>query len=230
MEQKKNNYLITLIYFVIFLAYNILVTMLFEDFNTVFWISYGFMLTVFIIHIICVILAFRNISVKAVFFGIPLISLSIYFVCSELFCCLVFMIFKSTASVKTAVLIQGLLLCVFIVIAAISIMARDAGQSADDKIRERVIFIKSLNLDIEMLIRKSTNQDVLGRLKKLSDIIRYSDPMGNENTAGQEKMIIQCMEELKTAFESEDTGRIKELCEQIELLFVERNKKLMILK
>ena len=45
MEQKKKNGLmIALIYLVIFVAYNLVVFLVFKNFNAVFWISYGFMI------------------------------------------------------------------------------------------------------------------------------------------------------------------------------------------
>lgn len=229
-QKKKYKTMGSLIYFVIFVAYNLFVFMIFKNFNAVFWTSYAFMLASYFIHIFCVFFIAKNSSVRAVFFGIPLMSFSIYFVCAELFCSLVFMIFKNLASVRIAILIQALLLCLFIVIAIISIMARDAVQSTDSKIKESIHFIKGLNVDVEMLMQRSTDAEITGELKKLSEIIKYSDPMSNSAVAVQEQMIMQYMAELRTMFDSGDMPKVKELCGKIQLLFVERNKKLMIYK
>lgn len=231
MEQKQKNRILTAaIYAVIFAAYNLIVFMAFKNLNSVFWISYGFMIAAFLIHIACVFFIFRNTSVKAVFFGIPLLSFSVFFVCAELFCSLVFMIFRALASVKIAILIQALLLCVFIVIAIISIMTRDTVQNVDNKIRKNVNFIKGINVDVEMLMQRSTDAEVTGALKKLSETIKYSDPMTNSMVATQEQMIMQYMGELRNVFDSGDIAQVKELCGKLELLFIERNKKLMISK
>ncbi len=231
MEHKQKNTLMTaLIYLVIFAAYNLVVFLLFKDYNNIFWISYGFMVGAYIIHIVCVFSIFKNASVKAVFFGIPLLSFSVYFVGAEFFCSLVFMIFKANAPVNAAVLIQALLLCLFIVIAIISIMTRDTVQNVDSKIKENVNFIKGINVDVEMLMQRSSNPEVSGALKKLSETIKYSDPMTNSIVAAQEQMIMQYMMELRNVFDAGDMNQTKELCGKIELLFIERNKKLMISK
>lgn len=231
MEQKKKSGLmLALIYLVIFVAYNLVVFLVFKNFNAVFWISYGFMVLAYLIHIGCIFSIAKNSSVKALFFGIPLGSFSVYFVLAELFTSLVFMIFKANASVKVTIVIQALLLCVFAVIAIVSIMTRDAVSSVDTKIKENVNFIKGINVDVEMLIQRSANPDVTGALKKLSETIKYSDPMTNSVVATQEQMIMQYMAELRTVFDSGDMNAVKELCSKIELLFVERNKKLMISK
>lgn len=231
MEHKQKNTLMTaLVYFVIFALYNLIVFIVFKNFNNIFWISYGFMLAAYLIHILCVFLIFKNTSVKAVFFGIPLLSFSMFFLCAEFFCSIVFMIFKATASVTAAVIIQALLLCVFIVVAVISIMTRDTVQNVDNKIKENVNFIKGINVDVEMLMQRSTNAEVAGALKKLSETIKYSDPMTNSIVAAQEQMIMQYMMELRGVFDAGDMNQVKELCGKIELLFIERNKKLMISK
>lgn len=229
-QKKKYGTMGALIYFVIFVAYNLCVFMIFKNFNAVFWISYVFMLAAFFIHIFCVFFIAKNMNVRAVFFGIPLMSFSIYFVCAELFCSLVFMIFKNSAPVKITILIQTLLLCAFIVVAIVSIMTRDVVQNIDSKIKENVNFIKGLNVDVEMLIQRSTDAGTTGALKKLSETIKYSDPMSNNVVAVQEQMIMQYMAELRTTFDSGDMTKVRELCGKIELLFIERNKKLMISK
>lgn len=231
MEQKKKNSLMLfLIYLVVFVAYNLVVFVAFKTFNVIFWISYGFMIVAYLIHIGCAFSIAKNTNVKALFFGIPLGEFSIYFVLAELFTSFVFMIFKANASVKITIVIQALLLCVFAVVAIVSIMTRDTVHNVDQKIKENVNFIKGINIDVEMLMHRCTNTETTGALKKLSEIIKYSDPMTNSAVAMQEKMIMQYMAELRTTFDSGDMNSVMDICSKIELLFVERNKKLIISK
>lgn len=228
--KKKNSLMLGIIYLVIFLVYNLLIFLVFKGFNAVFWISYGFMLAAYLLHIACVFSIVKNLSVRAVFFGIPLGSFSVYFVAAEFFTSLVFMLFRRQASVKVTVVVQAILLCVFIVIALVSIMTRDAVQSVDSKIKENVSFIKGINVDVEMLLQRSDDAEVKGALKKLSETVKYSDPMSNKVVAMQEQMIMQYLAELRVKFDAGDMAAVKELCSKIELLFVERNKKLMVSK
>ncbi len=231
MEQKKKSGLmLALIYLVVFVVYNLVVFLVFKNFNAVFWISYGFMAVAYLLHIVCAFSIAKNTNVKALFFGIPLGAFSIYFVLAELFTSLVFMIFKENASVKVTIVIQSLILCVFAVVAIVSIMTRNNVYNVDQKIKENVNFIKGINVDVEMLMQRCTNPETTGALKKLSETIKYSDPMTNSVVTIQEQMIMQCMTELRTVFDSGDMNSVKELCTKIELLFVERNKKLMISK
>lgn len=230
MNNKKNTALTGIIYLVVFVAYNLLVFLVFNKHNNIFWISYGFMLAAYALHIVCVYFISKNLSVKTLFFGIPLLSFSLYFVCAQLFCSLVFMIFQGVVSVKVAVLIQALLLCLFIVIAVISIMTRDTVQNVDNKIRENVSFIKGINVDLELLMERSKAADVTMELRKLSETVKYSDPMSNASVALQEQLIMQNMAGLRAAFDGGQNEQVKELCNTLNLLFIERNKKIMISK
>ncbi|MDE6516358.1 MAG: hypothetical protein K2L18_00700 [Acetatifactor sp.] len=231
MEQKKKNGLmIGIIYLVIFLIYNLLIFLVFKGLNAVFWVSYVFMLAAYLLHIVCILSIVRNLNVRAVFFGIPLGAFSVYFVAAEFFVSLVFMLFRKQAGVKVAVVIQAVLLGVFIVIALISIMTRDAVQHVDSKIKENVSFIKGINVDVEMLLQRSSDAEIKAALKKLSETIKYSDPMSNSVVAIQEQMIMQYLTELRVKFDAGDMAAVKELCPKLELLFVERNKKLMVSK
>ena len=229
---QKNKYGImgVLIYFVIFVAYNLVVFMVFNNYNNIFWISYAFMLVAYLIHIGCVFFIAKDKTVRAVFFGIPLISFSVYFVCAEFFCSFVFMLFRSRAPLKATILVQALLLCLYIVIAIISIMTRDVVSNVDSKIKENVSFIKGMTVDVEMLAQRCTDAGTKSALNKLSETIKYSDPMSNSSVAMQEQMIMQKLADLRDAFDSGDMARSQELCQSIELLFVERNKKLMVTK
>ena len=66
MEQKKKNVLmLALIYLVIFVAYNLVVFLVFKDFNDIFWISYSFMVLAYLIHIGCAFSIAKNTDVKA---------------------------------------------------------------------------------------------------------------------------------------------------------------------
>ncbi len=231
MEVKqRSNLMIGLIYFVIFCGYNLFVFMVFNDYNSIFFISYEFMILAYIIHIGCAFYVKKNSTIKTVFFGVPLLSYSVYFVLAEFFCSTVFMIFKDKASVKSTILIQALLLCLFVVIFIVSVLTRETVENVDNKIKESASNIKSLNVDVEMLIERCKDMDTTKMLKRLSETIKYSDPMSNSSVATQEQMINQNMIELRRAFDSENMESVKKIANELELLFIERNKKIMVSK
>ena len=230
MNNKKYATMASIVFLIIFVVYSVLVFLIFDNLNSVFWVSYVFMILAYLIHIACVFMINKDKSARAVFFGIPLWSFSIYFVCAEFFCSIVFMIFRNSIGVTPAIVIQALLLCVFIVIAVISIMGRDMVSDVDRKIKDNVSFIAGLNIDVEMLIAQCTDVTTTQSLKKLSETIKYSDPMSNNVVATQDQMLMRYMPELKMTFESGDMEKVRDISRKMELLLIERNKKLIATK
>ena len=150
--KNKNWAMLGIIYFVILVMYNLIVFLCFDNFNNIFWISYAFMLVFYFMHIACIFIICKNINVNAVFFGIPLTALSIFFLCAEFFVSMMFIFFRSKVGVTPTILIQVLLLCIYIVVAVVAIMSRDYVQGVDNKIKQNVNFIQGINVDVEMMM------------------------------------------------------------------------------
>ncbi len=229
-KSNKPSIMFGAIYAIIFAVYNLLVFLIFKDLTAVFWISWVFMLIAFGLHVACTFSVVKNANVKAVFFGIPLLSFSLYFVCAELFASLVFMIFRENCPVKVAVAVQVILLAAFLVVAIVSILTRDTVTEIADNVKKKSAHIQGLAVDVEMLMTRSTDIAVTEKLRKLHDTIQYSDPMTNEAVAMQDQMIMQYMTQLRMTFDDGNMAAVAETCDKLELLFMERNKKLMISK
>ena len=72
-----------IIYAAVFAVYNLLIFLIFNNFNNIFWISYGFMTAALITNVIIILIASKKTDVEAAFFGIPLMSFSIFHVIAE---------------------------------------------------------------------------------------------------------------------------------------------------
>ena len=68
------------------------------------------------------------------------------------------------------------------------------------------------------------------KLKKLSETITYSDAMTNDAITDVEQLIQQKVSELRIYCENNEIEEAKKTCSSLEMLYVERNKKLMISK
>ena len=231
MEQKKkNDWILALIYIVIFTAYSISVFLLFKDWNTVFWVSYGFMLAAYVIHITCIFSIIKSNGLKSAFFGVPLGMISIFFLLAELISSIAFMIYRDRADIKVAIAVQTVLLCALIAASLAAIMVKNTIQSASADTKRNVISMKGVQADIEILLHRNTDPETGIALKKLSETIRYSDPMSTQAVMTQEEMIMSGLEQLRTSFDTGDMPGVREWCSKIELLFAERHKMLLLSK
>lgn len=92
------------------------------------------------------------------------------------------------------------------------------------RLKKKVFYIKSLQVDIEMLANSETDAETKAALIKLAEKIRFSDPMSNEVFVDLDTKISEKI----TALEKSDNK--SEIIAELDLLLTEWNKKAKILK
>jgi hypothetical protein len=229
MKKQKNLILTALIYAILLGVYNLLVFVIFKNYSSVFWMSYGFTTLAFGVQITSMLLAFKRADIETVFFGMPLASFSFFYLIAQICVGTIFMIFQNIGTTIPLV-IQTIMLAAFLVVAIIAIMARDTVQAIGDEVKRKVEQHKATNVDVEMLYSSCSNAELKAKLKKLSETIRYSDPMTNEAIADVDQRIQQKISELRIYCENDEIAEAIKTCSALELLYVERNKKLLISK
>lgn len=228
-NKTKNTVAFGLIYVILLGVFNLLVFTISKSRNDVFWLSYGFMTLAFVVQIVSMFMSFKSADVETAFFGIPLASFSVFYLCAELVIGALFMIFQM-ASFTLALVIQVLVLAVFLIIAIISLLSRDTVQQISDNVKEHVSNLKSVLVDIEMLMDGCTDPELKADLRKLSETVKYSDPISNEAVADVEQRIMRKISELRINIDDNQIADAKQSCADLERLYVERNKKLAISK
>ena len=208
-NKTKNTVAFGLIYVILLGVFNLLVFTISKSRNDVFWLSYGFMTLAFVVQSVSLFLSFKSADVETAVFGI--------------------MIFQM-ASLTLALVIQVLVLAVFLIIAIISLLSRDTVQQISDNVKEHVSNLKSVLVDIEMLMDGCTDPELKASLRKLSETVKYSDPISNEAVADVEQRIMRKISELRINIDDNQIADAKQSCADLERLYVERNKKLAISK
>ena len=228
-NKTKNTVAFGLIYVILLGVFNLLVFTISKSRNDVFWLSYGFMTLAFVVQIVSMFMSFKSADVETAFFGIPLASFSVFYLGAELVIGALFMIFQM-ASLTLALVIQVLVLAVFLIIAIISLLSRDTVQQISDNVKEHVSNLKSVLVDIEMLMDGCADPELKAALRKLSETVKYSDPISNEAVADVEQRIMRKISELRINIDDNQIADAKQSCADLERLYVERNKKLAISK
>lgn len=229
VTKKKTGVMLGIIYLVVFAIMNMLIFFIFDEKNNVFWTSYAFVCLAFVVQIASMFLAFKALEVEAVFFGIPLASLSLFYFFAAVFAGAVFMIFQQ-APFKLAFAVQIIILAVYVVVAIVSLLSRDVAQDVSDNVKVGVTAIKTMMVDVEMIMSQVTDASLKNQLRKLSETIKYSDPMSNEAVLDIEERIMQSIAELRVFCESQEKEAAMQICKETELLFVQRNKMLRATK
>lgn len=226
---KKSWIMTAVIYAIIFAVFNLLVFVIANEKNGVFWMSYAFMCIAFIVQIASMLLALRSLETETVFMGIPLASLSLYYFFAAIFVGAVCMFFQN-APFKLALVLQILILAIYVVIAIMALMSRNVVQDVNDNLKENVEAIKTLVVDVDVFIPQVNDPSLKKSLKKLSETIKYSDPMSNAAVADIEEQIMQTVNELRINIENSRNAEAIQTCKDIEVLFMQRNSLLKATK
>ena len=219
---KKSWIMTAIIYAIVFAVFNLLVFVIAKEKNGVFWMSYAFMCLAFVIQIVSMLLALRTLETETVFMGIPLAFAAI-------FVGAVFMFFQN-APFKLALVLQVLVLAVYVIVAILALMSRDVVQDVNDNLKENVEAIKTLTVDVDVFIPQVNDPALKKALKKLSETIKYSDPMSNAAVADIEDQIMQTVNELRINIENSRNTEAIQTCKDIEVLFMQRNSLLKATK
>ena len=192
--------------------------------TSTFWIAYVFTTIAFASQIAIWKFAFKGAdTLKSKFLGIPLISVGITYLIIQIITFAIFMAFP-IAPTWIAIVVCALILG----ISAISLIGTETGREeinrVEEKVEKKVFYIKSLQVDIEMLASDETDDDIKAALTKLVEKIRFSDPMSNDVLADIEAEITAKVKELKTAENK------AEIITVLDSLITERNKKAKLLK
>lgn len=221
---KKNQGVAYAVLTITFVLFNVIAFAVPTAKTATFWIVYAFTTVAFASQIAIWKFAFKGTdTLKSKFLGIPLISVGITYLFAQIIAFAVFMVLPLTAS-WIAIVVCALILG----ISAICLIGAETGREevgrVEEKVEKKVFYIKSLQVDIEMLASAETDSDTKAVLTKLAEKIRFSDPMSNEVLADLEAEITAKVKELKTAENK------AEIITVLDSLITERNKKAKILK
>lgn len=229
MGKKKTIGMSLAIWGIFFVVYNLLIFLFLKPQTPVFWMSYGFMVLAFLLQILGMYLSFKEFSVQAVFFGIPLAQFTLFYFCAEFFMSFVFMLFQHMMW-QIPLFLQVVMLAIYAIVAIVSVMTRDAAVAAKDKVQQSAAVMRMSTIDIEMLRDDAKDPELKNQLRRLAEAVRYSDPMTNDVIADVDARIRQETMALQTYCEDGDVMSAKESCAKLQRLYVERNKKLMASK
>ncbi|MBR4123779.1 MAG: hypothetical protein IKT93_05115 [Clostridia bacterium] len=221
---KKNKGMAYAVLAIVFVLFNVIAFAVPTAKTSTFWIAYVFTTIAFASQIAIWKFAFKGAdTLKSKFLGIPLISVGITYLIIQLITFTIFMAFPIAPS-WIAIVVCALILG----ISAISLIGTETGREeinrVEEKVEKKVFYIKSLQVDIEMLASDETDDDIKAALTKLVEKIRFSDPMSNDVLADIEAEITAKVKELKTAENK------TEIIKVLDSLLTERNKKAKLFK
>lgn len=233
MKKNKLKELALIILGIALIIFNVIVFALPIVKTSSFWIAYAFTIIAFLLQIFTSIISFGKNDIlntlKSKYLGFSIFYIGFVYLVVQLIVCAIFMAIPSLPAWVPIIVCS-----VILAISCICLIATDAGKDEtnriDDKVKNKIFYINSLLIDLEILTESAKDNEAKNALRCLSEKIKYSDPMSDNSLAEIEEQIKIKVVDLKTAVSQNKTKSIISLKEDISLLLSERNKKCKILK
>ena len=221
MKKKGMAYAVLGIAFALF---NVVAFAIPTEKTATFWIAYAFSVIAFALQILVWMFAFKGAdTIKSKFLGIPLLSVGFRYLVIQIVAFAVFMIFPALPTWIPVVICS-----VILGTSAICLTGTETGREEinriEEKIEQKVFFIKALQVDVELIAETETDPKVKEELISLAEKMRFSDPVSDDALQEIEAEISNKIKELKY---SENK---KPIIAVASALLSERNKKAKILK
>lgn len=221
MKNKNLGYAVLGILFVLI---SVIVFVIPTEKTGTFWIAYVFTAIAFVAQIAIWKKALgKEDTLKSKFLGLPIVHIGIVYLIIQIIALAVF------TAVPTLPNWSAIVACAVIAgISTVCMIAGEAGRNeierVEAKVQKKVLFIKEMQADVELLADAETDTSTKDALQQLAEKIRFSDPMSNDALAEIEKTISEKVAELKTA------RNMMAVINEINSLLAERNKKCKSMK
>ncbi|WP_105305246.1 hypothetical protein [Anaerolactibacter massiliensis] len=219
--KKRSGYLILAIILVVFAVVAFVAP--FEK-TPVFWVSFVFGLLAICFQIPLWNKALSGETLKSKFLGFPVLHIGIAYMIIQLIVSIIMMAVPGIP-LWIAIIVDVVILAISCALVTSGGVARTAIEETEGKIQAKTSFIKSLKADVDILLSKETDSEVRDELRKLSDEIRFSDPMSNNALDNIEAEISDKLISVSAAGENK-----KNVISEISGLIKQRNIKCKALK
>ncbi len=229
MNISKNKGLSLVMVFIILAVYNIIAFLLPISRGGMFWTGYCFTMAALLLTAGVGFYTLGREGLKSKVYGIPLLSLSWSYLTAQLIIGLLEMVLPSIPF-QYGIILNAVLFGACLAGLIASDIATGEIERIDEKVKEKVSYIKSLQADIESLAGKTADEDAKKTLKDLAQAIRYSDPMSSPRLSEIENEIKMKVNGLSDAAASCDSPAIVSICGELQQLISERNRKCKTMK
>ena len=227
MNFTKNKRMSLIAVFTLLVVYNVVAFVIPFDRHGGFWTGYSFSMLAILITAAGAFYALGQEGMKSKFYGLPLVSVVWIYLTTQLVAGFIQMSIPEIPF-RYGIVVNVLLLGACLIGLITVNISKEEIDRLDDKVKEKFIIIKPLLADVEGLEARASDESNKKDLKELVETIRYSDPMSSPQLASIENEI-----EVKVTALMEngaDVDVTRAICNELQQLFAQRNRKCRLLK
>lgn len=193
----------------------------------IFWAAYAFGMVAIFSQIGVEVLALMGkTTLKEKIYALPVLKMGLTYLLVQLAVTLVFYIitlFTTACPVWIAWVVCPIILGVFAALVLLTDTTRDVIEKVEKETERQTAQVKTFRINIDSILRRVEDKELLKKLEKLSDIAKYSDPVSNETLYDIEAEITDKIARIDTCVRNDEVEDAKVLTEQTIDLFEDRN-------
>lgn len=227
--KKKMTYMLA-ITAVVIVIYNLIAFVAPFERTTGFWVEYAFsMIAILLFFGFTTVFCTKDIPIKSKFLDLPVFH--VLYVLLAVQVCFGFVVMAQPAIPYQIALIVSAVALAFGLFLMFSIkLAEDEIQRVGKRVDSKVNFIREMSAKLEVGTQRVEDKSLLTDLKKLSEAIRFSDPMSSDELYEKEREIANKIDDLNQLISSADYDSSRRMIREIQALLKERNLKCKMMK
>lgn len=195
-----------------------------------YWICYCFAtISIILLFGAAVVCNSAGKPLQSRFYGWQIITVSAVYLIVQMVASLIFMVVTTTPP-WIAIVVSSVLLCLCLMGMVSTSADNIAIQKIDDTVKTKIGFIRALEQNVTAAADHCADDVLKGKVQRLGEMIRYSDPMSHPSLATLERDIEQQCIRLNEAISGRRIEEATSVYEHIVSLLTERNQKCKSLK
>lgn len=222
------------IFAVVLVIYNVVSFAIPFKHTPTFWGAYAFGMIAILLQLGIVLLAANGAeTLRKKVYAFPVFRMGIIYLAVQLGVSLVFTVaanFIENFPGWIIYVISVIVLGIFIILVLLTDTAKEEIIKLEEEEERQTVQVKTFRINIDSIMRRADDKELLKLLEKLSDTARYSDPVSCEELYAIESEITDKISELGSLVRAGETDDAKALTEQIIDLFEDRNAQCKVYK
>lgn len=198
--------------------------------NAVFWVSFVFTLAAMAAQVYVVRAAFGGRDAKSRFYGFPIARVGFVYLIAQVVLSIVFMALAGNVRLWLPLLLYIVLAGAAALGFIATDVTRDEIQRQDADLKANVSAMRSIQSKASALLGVTQDAQMRKAVEKLSDALRYSDPVSSPAISEIESDLAACVDELQKAVVDGDKASALALAEKAGNILIERNRQCKLAK
>ena len=195
-----------------------------------FWLVWAFTFPLNLLISIGALLYLMRKSADALIHVPITLFLTVVFYAIYVFVAFKFFFYAPAISMTIAIIVEIAITVVYIIAIMLSLFALGYIENNQKYTKEKVLFIRMLKADVDDCIPFVKNPAIVSLLGKLSEKIRFSDPMSHESLKAYENQIVELVANIGVKARNGDETGLEDDINKACILLEQRNSRCIMLK